>query len=82
MSNTYYTTDGPVRGCCGHAHRTEEAAEACLDRDSRACHRQGGYSDRSVKRLVDGKILPLVDDDEQLEAAWHSRDTSQDDYDW
>ena len=81
MSQSFhFTTSGPVRGCCGHAHRTEESAEACRDRDSRACQRRGGYSDRSVKRLVDGKILPLVDDTsgwdafaEQLEREFGSR---------
>lgn len=43
-----YTTVGSVRGCCGHCHRSYEAAERCLARDRRGCHRQGGYSDRRV----------------------------------
>jgi len=43
-----YVTYGPVRGWCGHYHRTYAAAERCLERDRRGCRRQGGYSDRSV----------------------------------
>jgi len=50
-----FTTWGPVRGCCGHAHRTREAAEACIDRDDRGCKAGCGrdaYSDRGV-RVID-----------------------------
>ena len=43
-----YTTIGSVRGCCGHQHRTIEAAQQCVNRDHAGCVRQGGYSDRSV----------------------------------
>lgn len=50
--NTYYTTEGPIRGSCGHRHRSREAAERCLDEDRKGCRSQGGYSDRSVKRVV------------------------------
>ena len=46
-ANTY-TTQGSVRGCCGHQHRTIEAAQRCAARDHAGCVRQGGYSDRSV----------------------------------
>ena len=45
---TTYTTIGSVRGCCGHQHRTIEAAQQCVNRDHAGCVRQGGYSDRSV----------------------------------
>jgi len=48
----YYTTVGSVRGTCGHEHRTREAAEACIERDGRACRRGHGpnaYSDRRVE---------------------------------
>lgn len=51
MSNdttTIYTTIGSVRGCCGHRHRSAEAAERCLDRDRARCAEHGGYSDRTV----------------------------------
>lgn len=51
---TYYTTYGGVRGTCGHRHRTATSALVCLEGDSAACHRQGGYSDRLVVRVPDG----------------------------
>lgn len=44
----YYTTEGSVRGSCGHQHRTYGAAEKCIARDQAGCARQGGYSDRHV----------------------------------
>ena len=53
-----YTTKGPVRGCCGHEHRSIETAFRCLVSDQSSCRRGGGYSDRSVVR-VDGE--PLTD---------------------
>ena len=45
-----YTTTGSVRGNCGHAHRSIEAAYQCLRADQKGCDNQGGYSDRSVVR--------------------------------
>lgn len=45
---THYTTFGPVRGDCGHKHKTEDAAHACASEDMDGCASQGGYSDRSV----------------------------------
>jgi len=48
MSKTY-TTIGSVRGCCGHKHRTIEAAVDCIKRDQSGCRSQGGYSDREVR---------------------------------
>lgn len=47
------TCIGSVRGCCGHAHRSIEAAEACIARDQRGCESQGGYSDRRVVTAED-----------------------------
>lgn len=48
-----WTTWGPVRGCCDHAHKSPEAAARCRDRDARACHSQSAadrcYSDREVR---------------------------------
>jgi len=55
-----YTTSGPVRGSCGHYHRTIEAAVRCLERDRAGCRRQGGYSDREV-RYADGSRLTEAD---------------------
>lgn len=61
---TTYTTQGSVRGCCGHQHRTIEAAQQCVSRDHARCKRQGGYSDRSVVKsdgseLSEGELLWL-----------------------
>lgn len=53
---TTYTTKGSVRGCCGHKHRTLEAAVRCVRGDQRGCQSQGGYSDRRVVR-TDGEAL-------------------------
>ena len=44
----YFTTEGSVRGACGHKHRTYDAAEKCIARDQHGCASQGGYSDRHV----------------------------------
>lgn len=43
-----YTTNGDVRGSCGHAHKTIEAAARCLEYDREGCAGQGGYSDRHI----------------------------------
>lgn len=48
MTTPYYTTQGEVRGCCGHRHRSIEAAHRCLVNDQLGCSRQHGYSDRNV----------------------------------
>lgn len=47
---TKYETSGPVRGSCGHKHRSIRTAIRCLLRDARDCKRAGGYSDRKVRR--------------------------------
>lgn len=49
----YYTTLGPVRGCCGHKHLTIRTAAECMARDDAGCRRQGGYSDRRVLHVPD-----------------------------
>ena len=46
-----WTCEGPVRGACGVAHRTLDAAVRCIRADQRACQAQGGYSDRSIRRI-------------------------------
>ena len=61
-NRTAYTTIGSVRGCCGHQHRTIEAAKRCADRDHAGCVSQGGYSDRSVV-YADGSELSSDDQD-------------------
>jgi hypothetical protein len=69
MSKTtsYYTTEGNVRGSCGHRHRTEEAAERCLAKDQHGCAAQWGYSDRRIVRYVDGE---RVGDDTYYYLGW------------
>ena len=59
-----YTCSGSVRGDCGKKHRTIGAAVACCNRDSHACARHGGFSDRHVCR-ADGNPL----NEEELEAV-------------
>ena len=48
---TLYTTWGPVRGGCGHAHRSLRRARGCLSLDRGRCEAQGGYSDREIRRI-------------------------------
>lgn len=52
-----YTTWGPVRMGCNHSHTTREAAERCLQGDTRGCARAGGYSDRSIRKVQDGESV-------------------------
>ena len=66
MANTYYTTAGSVRGCCGHKHRTLETAEACRERDQQGCVSQGGYSDRLIAKYIDGERQDL----DESEIGW------------
>jgi hypothetical protein len=49
----YWTTEGNIRGSCGHKHRSHKAALDCLDRDRAGCASQGGYSDRRVVAVGD-----------------------------
>lgn len=39
---------GSTRGACGVKHRTPAAAGKCTKRDSAACVKQGGYTDRGL----------------------------------
>lgn len=61
-----YTCKGPVRGSCGHEHRSLETAAECLRRDVNACRRLRGYSDRRVV----GHPAPLTEaEDDAVRAA-------------
>jgi len=60
MATMSYTTTGNVRGCCGHKHRTIEAAARCLRDDQSGCRSQGGYSDRTIER-TDGEEMTEAD---------------------
>lgn len=46
-----YTTWGSVRGDCGHVHQTEASATVCLIKDQKGCLKNGGYSDRRVRKI-------------------------------
>lgn len=50
MGETIWTCEGDVRGGCGIAHRSKDAAWRCCDRDAIAVRRGnpggGAYSDR------------------------------------
>jgi len=59
--STHYTTRGSVRGCCGHKHRTIEAANRCQRDDQRGCASQGGYSDRGIVPVEDGDERELTE---------------------
>jgi hypothetical protein len=59
----YYTTRGDVRGYCGHKHRMIETAAKCVKLDMAGCKSQGGYSDRSVIRVVAGECVALSEDE-------------------
>jgi|GEM_PF-3486643 len=61
MFGVRYTTWGPVRGDCGHVHRTREAAVKCLLQDQRSCAQQGGYSDRSLRYILGREDLRQYD---------------------
>ncbi len=56
---TYYTTQGSVRGSCGHKHRMIDTAIKCAKRDMVGCGRQGGYSDRTILKIEDGERVEL-----------------------
>jgi hypothetical protein len=58
--STRYVCVGSVRGSCGIAHRSLDAAIKCLDDDGRWCRRQGGYSDRHIEH-IDGTQLSESD---------------------
>ena len=64
-----YTTYGHVRGCSGVQHRTRADAERALVRDRAACRRHGGYSDRIVAVVIDGR---LYRDEDGQEPIWPS----------
>ena len=77
--NKGYTTDGSVRGTCGHVHKTIASAMQCLQRDRNSCGRLGGgaYSDRDIVRLDGGELTG--DDIDALDSYYSRLDTTQGD---
>lgn len=73
---TYYTTRGPVRGSCGHKHRSIRTALRCAVRDQHGCNTQGGYSDRSIRAIEGGeeRMLTEIEDEYLEEAEYDLRD--------
>lgn len=57
MKKTTYTTEGSIRGSCGHKHRTIETARKCLQEDQAGCRSQGGYSDRRIVEQTTRKMI-------------------------
>ena len=47
-TNVRYTTEGPLRGQCGHKHRDLESAADCLADDDAICAARGGHTDRKI----------------------------------
>ena len=76
-TTSYYSSEGSVRGTCGHKHRTLNAALACIRRDELGCCAQGGYSDRVP--VAHGSAAPVeqVWDEDGEEWYWaEARETA------
>ena len=70
MGTVRYTTDGPLRGRCGHQHKSLEGAIKCLDDDETWCRELGGggHTDRRIfvvgnrqKRELNAEELAAVE---------------------
>lgn len=57
VSATTYTTRGPIRGTCGHQHRSHEAAYKCVRRESATQARHNCMTDRQVVAVIDGRAI-------------------------
>ncbi len=62
-----YTTEGPLRGRCGHKHRDLESAVDCLDAEEQRCVALGGHTDRRVVFMAPGVKRAL--NEEELTAV-------------
>ena len=58
--HTGYACIGRVRRWCGHVHHSFGAAVRCREKDRRDCQRHGGYSDRTIMRIVDAEVRDSV----------------------
>jgi hypothetical protein len=63
-----YTTDGALRGPCGHKHKTLESAVDCLDGDDAICEARGGHTDRKIFAVGPG-VKRELDAEERAAAA-------------
>lgn len=74
MSKQRWTTLGPVRGGCGHAHKTIGLALRCLIAEMRDCCREGCFSDRMVYEFVgSSRGTPIRLDSEEPGYAYTGR---------
>ena len=61
MAGVYYTTRGPLRGRCGHTHKTIIEALRCRTEDEARCTSKGGNTDRRVFAVVRGEWRELTE---------------------
>lgn len=69
-----YTTIGPLRGRCGHQHKTIESAVKCLDEDEAWCRERGvgGHTDRRIVVLGAGPKRELNHTEQEAVAAYRA----------
>lgn len=63
-----YTTQGPLRGRCGHTHNDIAGAVRCRAQDEALCVSKGGHTDRRVY-AVGPALLRELDDSELAAGA-------------
>ena len=49
-----YTSEGALRGPCGHKHKDLESSVECLANDEALCRRRGGHTDRKILVIEGG----------------------------
>lgn len=69
-----FTTEGPLRGRCGHQHKNIESAVKCLDDDEAWCRERGGggHSDRQIFVVGAGTKRELNDAERAAVEAYRS----------
>jgi hypothetical protein len=78
MAGTFrYTTDGPLRGRCGHKHKDLESALECLDADERLCVARGGHTDRQLFAIGPGGKRDLDADELAAVVAYRAAPRAQ-----
>ncbi len=65
-----YTTEGVLRGRCGHHHKKLESAVDCLDADESRCVSLGGHTDRKIFAVGPG-VKRELNDEERRAVAVH-----------
>jgi hypothetical protein len=55
--STTYTTRGPIRGCCGHQHKTHAAAYRCVAQESATQSRHNCMTDRQIVAVIAGRAI-------------------------